>query len=197
MAHKLQPLRHHATVCIDHHPNNENITINAEIHEIKRKIQQTTQKLVKWKTRLRMIEKTKEADRPSRHLQKYAAQNALKQEGEMNSDLFAEENHNDTKKELAQTAYSAEYAVSEDNEVWVQSDVNAFNKGDQSICMGLRNRSIKDLTDSGLGSSADESDSSGYSNDISDTSDTETDIEKEDVETNVKTSRSFHKHSGM
>ena len=89
MAHKMQPLRHHATVCIDHHPNNENIIITAEIHKIKRKIQQTTQKLVKWKTRLRMmIEKMKQADRPSRHLQIYAAQNTLKQEGEINSDVF-------------------------------------------------------------------------------------------------------------
>ena len=193
MAHKLQPLRHHATVCIDHHSNNENITINAEIHRIKRKIKQTTQKLVKWKTRLRMIEKMKQADRPSRHLQIYVAQNTLKQEGEINSDVFLKENQNNTKKELAQTAYSAEYAVSEDNEVWVQSDVNAFNKGDEGICMCLGECSIKDLTDSGLGSSADESDSSGYSNDISDTNDTEEDIEKEDV----KTSHSFHKHSGM
>ena len=188
MVHKLHPLRHHATVCIDHHPNNENITINAEIHKIKRKIQQTTQKLVKWKTRLRMIEKMKQADRPLRHLQIYEAQNTLKQEGEINSNVFLKDNHNDTKKELAQTAYSAEYAVSEDNEVCVQSDVK-----DQSICMRLGDRSINDLTDSGLGSSADESDSSDYSNDISDTSDTEEDIEREDV----KTSHSFHKHLGM
>ena len=193
MAHKLQPLRHHATVCIDHHPSNENITINAEIQKIKRKIQQTTQKLVKWKTRLRMIETMKQADRQSGHLMIYAAQNTLKQEGEINSEVFLKENQNDTKKELAQTAYSTEYAVSEDNEVWVQSDVNAFNKGDESICRCLGERSIKDLTDSGLGSSADESDSSGYSNDISDTSDSEEDIEKEDV----KISHSFHKHSGM
>ena len=87
--------------------------------------------------------------------------------------------------------------MSAGNEVLVQSDVNAFDKGGESICMRLGERSIKDLTDSGLGSSADESDSSGYSNDISDTSDTEEDIEKEDVKTNVKTSRTFHKHSGM
>ena len=69
--------------------------------------------------------------------------------------------------------------MSEENEVSVQSDVNAFNKRDQSKCMRLGERSIKDLTDSGLGSSADESDSSGYSNDLSDTSDTEGDIVKD------------------